>query len=424
MAYIFLMVYISAIFIRPHEWAAVGATTPIIKVSIILTFFMYLFTQKDKKLSPQFYYLSVVGVIVILSTVLNGWPGGAFHMLMQYLPAALLPFVVTSGLLDTINKQKGIMIICLVATMFMVHNGYTQHQSVDGYGWAAGTHLVEKIRITYVGIFNDPNDIAMFFVMSIPLAIFFINNSGFIFKVLGIAVVVALVYGVVLTNSRGGLLGVIGLMGFYFLYRYGFKKSILAGIASLPVLFFALSKFRTIEQGESANGRVDAWYVGMYELFLSNPIFGVGKGAFTDHHHHTAHNSFILVIGELGFLGYLFWFAALSLTIYMVLKPTLWYRGLSKEKKLELPNNIKQELQLNIAMAFSFAGFLITCFFLSRSYIILLFVFMGMAVATYYRTIKLLPELEIKDTKAYFKKSFKMAFSSIFFFLILVKILI
>ena len=424
MAYLFLLVYISAIFIRPHEWSGIGADTPIIKLSVILTFFAYLFTQKDKKLSPQFYYLSAVGIVVVLSTVFNGWPGGVFFMLMQYLPAVLLPFIVTSGILDTANKQKGIMLICIIATLFMVHNGYTQHHSWDGSGWAVGTYLVEKIRITYVGIFQDPNDIAMFFVMTIPFTVYFIFNSNFIIKILSIGALCALVYGVVLTNSRGGLLGLFALSGVFFVYKYGVRKAIFAAIGAVPVLIVVMSMFRKIEQGESANGRVEAWYAGMYEMFLHNPLLGVSKGAFTDYHTHTAHNSFILVIGELGFLGYLFWLAALVTSIVMVARPMLWYRKQSGKTKKKLPNKVKTEIMMNVALFFSFVGFLTTCFFLSRSYIILLFVFMGMAVATYYRTIKVLPELKIKDFNPYFKKIAMLTVGSIIFFFILVRVLL
>lgn len=424
MAYLLLLFYIAVIFIRPHEWDAVGAASPIIRVTVILTFFAYLFTQRDKKFAPQFLYVGLMGLIICLSSVFNGWAGGAFYNIIEFLPTTLLPLLVVSGIIDTSKKQKGVMIICLIATMFMVHNGYTQHQSTTGYGWAAGTHLVEEIRITYVGIFHDPNDIAMFLVMCVPFAVYFMAKSSFFMKMVYFLVLAALVYGVILTNSRGGLLGLMSLLGAYFLYRYGLKKSIFAGLVSLPVLLLVASKFRTIEQGESANGRVDAWFVGMHDMFLNNPILGVGKGAFTDYNSHTAHNSFVLVISELGYLGYLFWFAALSLSVVMLFNTVKWYKKLSVEEKIKLPENVKVEAELSLVLLFSFVGYLSTCFFLSRSYIILLFVFMGMAIASYYRTIKVIPELEIKDFSYYFKRDAKWAFLSIIAFFIIVRVLL
>ena len=56
---------------------------------------------------------------------------------------------------------------------------------------------------------------------------------------------------------------------------------------------------------ESANGRLDAWYAG-FQMFKDNPLFGVGQGMFTDYHYLTAHNSYMLVLSELGFFGSIF----------------------------------------------------------------------------------------------------------------------
>ena len=56
---------------------------------------------------------------------------------------------------------------------------------------------------------------------------------------------------------------------------------------------------------DSAYGRVEAWYEGI-QMFKSSPVFGVGKGMFTDFNNLTAHNSYMLVLAELGFVGSIF----------------------------------------------------------------------------------------------------------------------
>ena len=50
---------------------------------------------------------------------------------------------------------------------------------------------------------------------------------------------------------------------------------------------------------QSAAERIEAWSVGL-ELLKWRPLFGAGYGNFTDHHHLTAHNSFVLCFAELG----------------------------------------------------------------------------------------------------------------------------
>jgi putative inorganic carbon (HCO3(-)) transporter len=424
MAYLFLLFYISVVFIRPHEWFAVQAESPIIRIAVMLTFVTYLITQENKKLPPQVWLICLMAIVIAISSALNGWAGGAIHYMMRFLPASLLPIIICGGLLTSIARQKGIMVICLIATMFIVHNGYEQFQSYDGSGWAAGTYLVEKTRITYVGIFGDPNDIAMFLVMTIPFAAYFVARSGFFLKVVFFTVLCLLVYGVTLTNSRGGLLGLFSLAGTFFVYRYGIKKAIFAGIVTVPLVVIIMSTFRAIEQGESANGRVDAWFIGMHELFLHNPIFGVGYNQFVEHHTHTAHNSFVLVIAELGIAGYFLWLSSLVLSILMVARTVKWYRDIPDEKKKEVSEQIKTEVDLSTVLTFSFVGYLTTCFFLSRSYVILLFIFMGMAIASYYRVIKLVPELEIVNFGPYLMKTFKLTIVSVIFFFIVVKLLL
>jgi O-antigen ligase len=48
--------------------------------------------------------------------------------------------------------------------------------------------------------------------------------------------------------------------------------------------------------------RYDAWSAGL-DMWHHSPIFGVGPRAFVDHNYLTAHNSFVLSLGELGFVG-------------------------------------------------------------------------------------------------------------------------
>jgi O-antigen ligase len=114
---------------------------------------------------------------------------------------------------------------------------------------------------------------------------------------------------------------------------------------------------------ESAYGRVDAWYQA-YQMFKDNPFFGVGQGMFTDFHNLTAHNSFVLVMAELGILG-LFFFTALFYFPYH----WLW-RNLFKVSDISLsPEDIG-----SVSAAFaSLTSVLISMFFISRSYILLPF---------------------------------------------------
>ena len=419
-AFVMLCCYLASIFIRPHEIGDPLSESKIIRTMIILTFISWTLFQKDKIFTTQIKALFTLCAVVALSSVTNGWAGGAIPALISFMPAAVLPMLMCSNIISTHKRQLVVMVICMVAAMFMVHNGHTQHLHPEGLGWT-GTRSVEGDRITYMGFFNDPNDLGMFLIMTLPFAFYFRTHGSGLLKMTSLLVVAAIVYGVTMTNSRGSLLGLLSLAGFYFFLKHGLKKTVVVASLLLPVTVVIMSKFRKIEQGESAQGRVDAWYQG-FQMFFSKPLLGVGKGNFTEYNSHTAHNSFVLVLGELGIVGYTLWIFILGLCFISLYKAVKWFDN--HPSKDQLSDSIVKEIAINRALLFSFVGFITTAFFLSRSYTILFFVFCGMAIACHQRTIKLIPELAVTSYKPLLKKLFKFSCFSIVGLYVVVRVLL
>ena len=80
--------------------------------------------------------------------------------------------------------------------------------------------------------------------------------------------------------------------------------------------------------------------------------------------------------------------------------PTLEGDDISDAKKLSYLN----ELKINKVLFFSMVGFMITAFFLSRSYSLLLFIFIGLQTASHIRIIRLSPNLkELFSKKVVYK---------------------
>jgi len=157
---------------------------------------------------------------------------------------------------------------------------------------------------------------------------------------------------------------------------------------SLPIAYVAMSMFRTIDSDEeSAYGRIEAWYEGI-QMFKYRPLFGVGKGEFIEHHKRTAHNSYVLIMAELGTFGYVLWFTLISLTVLMLVK----IFSLDKERFKE-NETILNDIFMAKCLFFSFIGFLTTAFFLTRTYVVFLYVFIGLAFSLYSRMAKEVPEL-------------------------------
>ncbi|MBA6265141.1 O-antigen ligase [Colwellia sp. Bg11-12] len=398
-AFFFLALYTIAVFIRPHEFSIETSKYVVIKVFAILAFLLTLTSLRPIKILPQHYMLLGFTPLIMISAFLNGWGMDGITEANKFFVASIIPFFLYSSLITSISRQKILMLICIAAALIMVYNGHIQQQSFDGkFGYGIGDSLTvgrAEMRITYLGFFGDPNDLGMFLVMNLAFLGYFYSEKGALYKLLMPIFFGLFCYGVLMTGSRGTLLGTLGVIFLYFFIKKAGAKLIVFGLIMAPILATLLTKFGGMSSSESsANGRLEAWYSGILML-INNPIFGVGKGNFMDHHELVAHNSYIHVAGEMGIPGYSLWAGVIILTMlasYRVIKEfSIWPDdNISEETKTDY----FAEVKINQTLFFSMLGFIITAFFLSRQFTLLLFVFLGMLTASHIRLMKLRPELK------------------------------
>ncbi|UUO23433.1 O-antigen polymerase [Colwellia sp. M166] len=401
-AFFSLFLYAAAVLIRPHEMFLASIEWSIIMYFAIISFLAALINQRPLNVAPQHIMLFLLYPLIILSGFINGSGMWGISQANMYLSTTIIPLFLFSNCISSIKRQHWIMIVCLVASLCMIHNGHVQQTDTLWQGWALNTqayHLpgTDARRITYLGFFSDPNDIGMFFVMNIPFILYFYAKGKLFTKTMMLIILVCVLYGVYITHSRGTALGVVALIGTYYLVMKAGKKLFFAALLFAPIALMVLLILQS-NVDESARGRLEAWYFGI-QMLISYPL-GIGKGAFVDHHGLTAHNSYVLVAGELGFIGYCLWGGALVFTImsgFLFIKHTKF--------KVDLTEEQRNELAINKTLFFSMTGFMVTGFFLSRSYTVLLFIFMGMTIASHYRVVKLLPELSQFINKALVIKS-------------------
>ena len=151
-------------------------------------------------------------------------------------------------------------------------------------------------------------------------------------------------------------------------------------------------------------------------MLLSNPVFGIGMGQFLEEHGLVAHNSYIHVAGELGVPGYSLWGGALIFTVltgYLIIRDQIANNKLKETDKVTRSTDEAAELLLNKTLFFSLMGFMITGFFISRMFTLLLFIFMGMAIASYLRLVKINPAYSVHFTKQLALKSMLYCWSII-----------
>lgn len=178
----------------------------------------------------------------------------------------------------------------------------------------------DQIRFAAIG--QDPNDVARFLDLGLPIAALLLDGTERWPGELLAAGYIPLGFAcVLLTASRGGVLAaVVALAGCAVLLfrRYRYSKGILVGALAFPAVAGAiwllvpretLDRMASITdqlQNGDLNQRVNIWSAG-WQAFLKAPLFGHGAGSFVTVARlapiDTVHNTVLSILVEGGLMA-------------------------------------------------------------------------------------------------------------------------
>jgi O-antigen ligase len=227
-------------------------------------------------------------------------------------------------------------------------------------------------RVRYVGNLHDPNETALAVALGIPIAFAFFQRRKSVSRALMLAVTVFMAgLCIVFTKSRAGQLVFLTVVGAYLLRKYRWRGGLVAALVAVPVLLWGGRAGE--EAASSSRERLECLHEGI-QMWLGNPVLGVGYGQFTDHHFMTAHNSYVLAPAELGFGGLLVWSAVLFISMRIPLTV------------LQNPPVTEDADALSawaMGLMSAMSGILVGVFFLSFNYHHVLWIFLGLTGALY-----------------------------------------
>jgi O-antigen ligase len=280
--------------------------------------------QTITRVTPEVVGVIAVGGIMLATIPFSTWPGGSAHVFSDIYVKIILIFAL---MMSTITSPKRIR---QMTWIMIVASGYIAGRAIVDY--VRGINLVEgdRVRGSVGGIFENPNDLALNLVTFMAPALFIMLQDRRMSRRLVAAALAALMLGaIVCTKSRSGFLGLIamGLVVGYYCARLNpaaVFAILLAGLAALPVAPSSFwNRMDSIVNAEedptgSRAARVRLLEQGV-EVFLANPITGVGAGQFQNYdmpgvtieRWRVTHNVWLQVGAELGMFG-------LAVFVYLV----------------------------------------------------------------------------------------------------------
>lgn len=410
--FFYLLAYLAILYIRPHEYVPALMNTPILSLLLVAAFVIWLMRQAKNLEAPQFWLVPVLMVMLILSVAFTGWVGGGIKAFTDFAPVVMLFYMVATSV-DSLQRLRQIFLVLGVSATIIAWHGIDQ--LARGIGWT-GAELSQGTRITYLGFLNDPNDLSMALIMVLPMLLYLARGQTLLRRLAWQAAAAAVVYAIYLTNSRGAILALGAMLAVYGVLRYGvFRSVIVLPLLLLPIVALGPSRMSQMSADEdSAEGRIEAWYEGV-QLLMMRPLFGVGKGQFAEHHGLTAHNSFVLAFAELGLIGYFFWLSVIVISWLMVQRlvlaagaepppavaaegdapaespvaapavpvPDLLPSDPSKKPPKPPPTHWENLQAAGRTLWYGYVGGLVSAFFLSRSYVVILYLHIALIVAVF-----------------------------------------
>ena len=289
-------------------------------------------------------------------------------------------FVVIVNVVRTEKRLNGLLYLALGVSVWLSIGAINDYRlgllTVEGY----------RVAGRGSGIFGNSNDMALFLVTMVPIAIaLLLRTQNFASKTVLALTALLMMAAIVVTYSRGGFIGLLVALGFL-AWRLGNQRrmEILLAGSLLVVGFLVLAPggyglrlasivVPSLDPVGSADARRGELTRSLY-VALRHPLLGIGMGNYApemSYHGLVTHNSFTQVAAEMGI-------AALYCYTMFIVAPLRKLARIARETFDVRANSHFYYMAVGLQAAL--LGYLVCSFFASVAYLWYVFYLVGYAV--------------------------------------------
>ncbi|NUO82394.1 putative O-glycosylation ligase, exosortase A system-associated [candidate division KSB1 bacterium] len=380
--YIGILMWCIVSYVNPHRFAWGAAYNfPAAQLVAVATLLGWLFSSNKGRLPQQreTYLMLLLWLNFALTTVVALYPDEALNRL-EFVSKILLMTVMALFIIDDRRKFEYFMLVLGLSVAAI---------AVKGGIWGIVTGAKYMLWGPRGSMIADNNDVALALNMVTPVIWAFTKiyrkkwQQIAFYSIFGLTV-----FSIILTQSRGGFVGLLAIAGIMVLKSRG-KFLIIPALLMLgPVFFYFLpehykARVQTLENYDtdlSALGRINAWQFA-FNLSLERPFTGGGFECFTPElflkyapnpaDYHAAHSNYFLLLGEHGY-------PALLLFLTLLVAALLKLRRLEKISA-KLPA-LQWVTAYSSALQSGLVGYAISGAFLGRAYFDLFYHFLAATI--------------------------------------------
>lgn len=361
---LFMVVY----FARPQDWIPGLAATHLMKITaiFILLALVFSFSTIRWHMPQEVILLSLLLVQLWLTIPFSPvWRGGAFNVTLDF--SKVLPLIIV--IYAAVRSMKRLRWILFVQSSSVATIAITSIVVAKGSGGRLGGVLS--------GVYGNSNELALAIDLSLPLCLAFaLTTRSFWKKLAWTIAMLAMVYAVLLTASRGGAIALV-VVALVCLWQLGVKSRrfyllLLVPVAMIVIWLYGgnslrerfeqtsidpVPNYHSTSASMSAQQRKELLFKSL-KVTAQHPLFGVGPGNFAivSGVWLGTHNSYTQMSAEGGIPAFL---------LYVLI---LW-RGVANVRDVsKYPKTGKRIRLFSMALGASLAAYLVGSFFASVAY--------------------------------------------------------